>query len=321
MSDPVYSQFVRYSQPALIIFGTVGAILNQILFFCRKPLRASSCSLYFRALSANDLLVIYTIVLPLWLATQFGIDPSIKYNWYCKASKYVQTSLYTVSPYFVVLACFDRLCTSSTSARLRRIATIRIASYLVSCTVVFVCAAYFHIPIWYKLAPYYNIQYCYSPDLTYSKFIGLFVLFFLCIIPPSLMVILCTITFIFLRQQRRRVMPVNQARLRQRDNQLLKMLFMYVALNVTCTVPFAVAYVMLTFQQPTYVPLHVTLFRVFSLLLNVNFATSFYAYTLGTPFYRHELYNLIQSIKIKLWQTNDVQLARRPAHLSSANLT
>jgi hypothetical protein len=300
MTDSIYFQFTRYSQPPLIFFGTIGAVLNQILFFYRKPLRMSSCSLYFRALSANDLLVIYAVILPLWLASQFGLDLSNKLDWYCRIKKFVQTSLYTLSPYLVVLACFDRLCTSSTNVRLRRLATIRVASFLIPCTVIFVFAAYFHLPIWYKLAPYYNIYYCYSPSPTYSKFIGVFVLIFLCLIPPVSMVILCSITLMFLRQQRRRIMPVNQVRLRQRDNQLLKMLFIYVALNVICNVPFAVTYVMLMYQQPNYVPLDVTLFSVFSLLLNVNYSTSFYAYTLGTPFYRHELYNLIKVIKSKL---------------------
>jgi len=97
-------------------------------------------------------------------------------------------------------------------------------------------------------------------------------------------------------------MPVNQIRLRQRDNQLLKMLFIYVALNVTCTAPFSV----------TYVQLHVTLFRLFGLLLNVNFSTSFYAYTLGTPFYQREL--KIQTLKSKLRQTNSVHSMRRTTH-------
>ncbi len=78
MSDAIYFQFKRYSQPPLIIFGTIGAVLNQILFFYRKSLRKSSCSLYFRALSANDILVLYTVVLPLWLSSQYRIDLSQK---------------------------------------------------------------------------------------------------------------------------------------------------------------------------------------------------------------------------------------------------
>jgi hypothetical protein len=317
MSDPIYFQFTRYTQPPLIIFGTIGAILNQILFFYRKPLRMSSCTLYFRALSANDLLVIYTVVLPLWLADQYNLDPSQNYNWYCKLKTYLTDSLYTLSPYLVVLACFDRLCTSSTNIQLRKIATIGIASYLIPAMIIFIFAMYFHIPIWYEVAPYLSISICYAPNPIYSKFVSLFILFFLCIIPPTLMVILCSITLMFLRQQRRRIMPVNQIRLRQRDNQLLKMLFIYVAFNVICNVPFAVTYVMLMFQQPRYVPMDITLFSLFGLLLNVNFATSFYAYTLGTPFYRHELSNLIQDFKRKLWRTNEVHIIPRIAHGSS----
>ncbi|CAF0804915.1 unnamed protein product [Adineta ricciae] len=311
MADPTYFQATRYSQPILIVFGTAGAILNQILFFSRKSLRKNSCSLYFRALSINDLLVIYTVVLPLWLSNQFNIDPSNSYNWYCKLKTYVADSLYTISPYLVVLACFDRMCTSSTNASLRQLATIRVGFYLIPLTVVFIFAAYFHVPIWYRTGYTNNATFCYSPDAIYSRFIGLFVLFFLCIIPPILMVVLCIITLIFLRQQRRRIMPVNQIRTRQRDHQLLKMLFMYVTMNVICNVPFAVTYVMLMFQQPRYVPLHVNLFRLFGLLLNVNFATSFYAYTLGTPFYRHELYNFMISVRHRIRQANYVLCTQR----------
>jgi hypothetical protein len=317
MSDALYFQFTRYSQPILIVFGTIGALLNQALFFYRKPLRMSSCSMYFRALSANDLLVIYIVILPLWLGNQFNMTPEKQYDWYCRLKTYITDCLYTVSPYLLVLACFDRLCTSSANARLRRFATIRVAFYLIPCMALFVFVAYFHVANWYQLVIYANVPYCTSPNPTYSKFIGLFILFFLCIIPPILMVTLCSITLMFFRQQRRRVMPVNQARLRQRDNQLLKMLLTYVAANLICTVPFAVTYVLLMFEQPRYLPLHVSLFRLFSLLLNVNFSTSFYAYTLGTPFYRHELYNLIQSIRGKLHPTNNIQVAQRKTHITN----
>jgi hypothetical protein len=316
MPDAIYFQFTRYSQPLLIVFGTIGAIFNQILFFCRQPSRKSSCLLYFRALSTNDLLVLYTIVLPLWLGNQFQIDPSQQLNWYCKFKTYFTDSLYTLSPYLVVLACFDRLCTSSTNIYFRKITTIRIATYLIPAMIIFIFALYYHVPIWYKVVLYLSISYCTVFNPIYSKFIAFFILFILSIMPSVLMVILCSITVILLRQQRRRVMLVNQARLRPRDNQLIKMLFIYVAFNVTCSLPFTFTYVMLMLEQPNYVPEHVILFRLFALLLNVNFSTSFYAYTLGTPFYRHELYNLIQDFKNKLCSTNHIHSIQRTTHES-----
>ena len=63
MNENIYIQLSRYTQPVLIIFGTIGALLNQLLFHRRKLLRTASCSFYLRALSINDLLVLYVIVL------------------------------------------------------------------------------------------------------------------------------------------------------------------------------------------------------------------------------------------------------------------
>jgi hypothetical protein len=311
MTESIYFQINRYSQPPLILFGTIGAIANQILFFSRRPLRSTSCSLYFRALSANDLIVLYLVVFPLWFTTQFGGDPSQKFDWYCKMKTYLSDSFYNLSPYFIVLACFDRLCTSSTNARLRKLATIRIAIFLIPAMTIFVFFAYFHVLIWYQLVHFPTISVCYSPNPIYNKAISLFALLFFCIIPPTLMIIFCCVTLILLRKQRRRIMPVNQTRLRQRDNQLLKMLIIYVLTHITCTVPFTVTFVTYVYTQAQSSQTLLNLFRLFSLLLNVNFAGSFYVYTLGTPFYRHELYNLLKAGRNRI--------IRPSTHVISAN--
>jgi hypothetical protein len=302
MADSIYIQISRYSQPVLIIFGTIGALLNEILFFSRRQLRSTSCSLYFRALSANDFIVLYLVVLPLWYTSQFGDDPSSRFDWYCKIKTYLSDSFYTLSPYFIVLTCFDRLCTSSTNARLRKIATIRIAIFLISAITIFVFLAYSHIPIEYELLYFPTGSTCSSSNPIYTKILSLFLLLFLCIIPPILMIICCSVTIFLLRQRRRRIMPVNQARLRQRDNQLLKMLFIYVFVHIICTVPFTVTYVVLVFGPTQYSEIVVDLFSVSLLLLNANFATSFYIYTLCTPFYRHELYNLVRASRNRIIQ-------------------
>lgn len=306
MSDALFFQTSRYTQPPLILLGTIGALLNQVLFYARKPLRSTSCALYFRALSINDLLVLYIVVLPGWLSAQFSIDPSRQSDAYCRLKTYVNNSLYTLSPYFIVLACLDRLCMSSTDVRLRRVATLRVASVLIPIMGILVFLAYFHVPIWYMIVRNASgtVSSCSIPNAIYLKMISLFLFVFLCVLPPTLMVTTCTITLILLRHQRQRIMPVNQARLRQRDNQLLKMLFIYVASHIVCTVPFTVTYVIFVFVPSGSSRLLLNLFRLFSLLFNVNFATSFYVYTLCTPFYRHELVNLLKSGQRRLIRTS-----------------
>ena len=300
MTDATYLYLSRYTQPALIVFGTFGALANQVLFYSRKPLRATSCSLYFRALSLNDLAALYIYVLLQWLVDQYNFDPTKNFDWYCRLKTFLNSGLYTLSPYLVVMACFDRFCTSSTDARLRRIATVRVASYLIPCTCIFVFASYFHIFIWYQLikTPAYTV--CVATNALYTKFFSLFITIFLGLMPPILMLTFCGATLISLRQQRRRVMPVNQLRTRQRDNQLLKMLLLYVICHLILTIPFAVTLLLVVYQQANLSAILILLFRCFVLLFNVNFSTSFYIYTLGTPFYRQELFSLIDSIKGRL---------------------
>ena len=314
MSDSIYLYLSRYTQPAIIVLGTLGAVFNQILFYKRKSLRTTSCSLYFRALSVNDLLVLYLYVLFQWLTDQYNFNPSLQYEWYCKGKSFINSGLYTLSPYLVVLACFDRLCTSSTNTSLRRIASIRVAFYVIPCTVIFVFAAYFHTLVWYQLivTPYYSS--CTVVNATYGRVIPAFLIIFLALLPPTLMIIFCSITFVLLRQQRRRVMPVNQVRARQRDNQLLKMLFIYVVCHLICTIPFSTTFIILVYQMSYYSPTIILLLRCFVLLFNLNFATSFYIYTLGTPFYRRELYSLIRQMTIGLRKMMTEERLQARAH-------
>ena len=300
MTDAVYYKLSLYTQPALIILGTIGAVFNQILFSSRKSLRASSCSLYFRALSASDLLVLYIYVLLQWLSDQYKFDPALQYNWYCKTKTLIHTGLYTLSPYLLVLACFDRLCTSSRSVRLRRIATIRVASMIIPCATVLVFATYAFIPAWYSLVNLPSGPMCNVFNALHSRIFSIILVVNLGFLPPILMTIFCSITLTFLRAQRRRIMPINQARSRRRDNQLIKMIVLYVLAHLICTIPFSTVLLIVVYQLPLPSPASISAFRLSILLFNVSFSTSFYIYTLGTPFYRQELCCLIKDIYQKI---------------------
>lgn len=294
--DDIGDQVQRYGQPIIIILGTIGAVLNQILFYSRKQLRSTSCALYFRAMSRNDLLVMWFVIFSQWLSNQFNIAPENQYDWYCKLSNYLTYIFYSVSPYILVLVCFDRLCTSSTNARLRRIATKRVASFIIPALIILLCLSYLHIPIWFKL---YNIDsdlVSMARDAVYSNFLAAFLLFVFCFTPPILMVVLCSITFISLRQQRNRIMPVNQMRSRQRDTQLLKMLFIYVTWNIICIVPFSVTYFIYIQNDNRTSMTMGNLMQIFGTVIHLTYASSFYVYTLGTPFYRDELLSLLKTV-------------------------
>jgi len=303
--DSVYLQMNRYMLSTTIILGTISALANQILFYFRKPLRTTSCALYFRALSANDLIVIWLIMFPEWISFQFQINPSDQYVWFCKLYTYSTYVFYTLSPYFIVLACFDRLCTSSTNVRLRKIATIRIAYILIPTVIILIFLVYGYVPIWSRIVSTPSNSFCAITNPSYNKILGFSLLLLFCLIPPTLMIIFCTITFILLRQQRHRIMPVNQARLRHRDNQLIKMLFLYVTSNIVCILPFSVTYFIQIYRYQNQSPLTNSMVQIFALFTNIAYATSFYVYTLGTPFYRDELVSLLKCIWQRFHRNNN----------------
>jgi hypothetical protein len=297
MNENIYIQLSRYIQPTLIIFGTIGALFNQILFRRRKLLRTASCSFYFRALALNDLLVLYIIVLTQWLNDQFQFDPTSKYIWYCKIRTYLMYCLYAISPYYIVLVCVDRLCRTSKYTSIRCIATPRRARQIISITVVIIFLIYF--PILFQFGIGHSI--CMPLKLSYYRFLGHFLIILYCFLPPLLISIFSCWTLISLRRRQKKQQQKYQLKIllphnrrRYRDYQLIKILLLYVSTNIICTFPFAILILLDVYRYNSNHQL-MPYIKSAVLLCNLNHCASFYIYTLGTPLYRRELIHLIRS--------------------------
>ncbi len=298
MNEDFYIQLSFYTQPILIFFGTIGALLNQILFRRRKLFRKASCSYYFRALSINDLFVLYFIVLTQWFDDQFHFNPTIKYIWYCKIRTYAMYCLYAVSPYFLVLACFDRLCRTSKNIQLRRIATPTIAHHIIPIIILLIMIVYCHILLQFNI----NYSRCIPLNRSYFRFLGYLLLVFYCLLPPILMSTFCICTYFLLNHRRHKQQILYKLRIyslhnrRYRDYQLIKILFLYVTTNIICTFPFAIIFLLNVYKSNSNAQLSILL-KCTILLTNFNYCSSFYVYTLGTPLYRRELLYLIKTLR------------------------
>ena len=294
MNEHLYLQISRYSQPSIIAIGTIGSLFNQILFHRRQSLRTASCAVYFRALSINDLLVLYIVVFTQWLTDQFQLDLTVDYQWFCKIRTYLMYCSYAISPYLIVLVCLDRLCRVSNYARLRRLTTPRRARQLILGCILLICLIYSHILWQYKLTQ----GICHPLSLVYFRFLGCFLLIFYCLLPPILMSITSSLTLVLLhrRQQRQKtkfkpIVLSSPKRHRNRDYQLMKVLVLYVTSNAICTLPFALIFLVTIFRANADSQLLLWI-KTSVLLCNVNYCTSFYVYTLSMPFYRQEFFHL-----------------------------
>jgi len=117
----------RYLPIPLLFFGTIGNILN-ILVFTRKTFRNNICVAYFMASTIFDSFIIIFSLLPRLLAG-FNSDPSQYSAVLCKLRFFITYFAGYTSAWFISLACVERYLSSSTSVHRRQLITMKRAYF------------------------------------------------------------------------------------------------------------------------------------------------------------------------------------------------
>ena len=280
----------------LIIIGTVGNTLN-LFIFTRPFLLKSSCTLYMIAASIDNLLVIYTSLLTRLLSTGFSIDIAAFSNFTCRFRFYVGYVFFALSPYFFILACFDRYCLSSPSASRRSWSSRKITQRCIVGAILLACILYSHMAFFFELHPVRGGFTCYSRQGVYDLFYRIFYLLIYCLLPSFAMGVLCTLTLMNIRHQSRRIRSnlVNKGigLHRRIDRQLIRMLFSQVLIQFLCTLPFAILN-LLGLMIDTNGSVFAFFQQIWILPLFVSYTTSFYVFTMSSRLYRQELMKLLK---------------------------
>ncbi len=276
-----------------IILGTIGNILNLIIFTRPKHSR-SSCILYFIAASIDNILVIYTSLLFRLLSSGYSYNITIS-DFVCKLRLYLSYVFLAVSPYFFILACFDRYCSSSVSVRRRSWCNRKIAKRLIIAALILACVLYLHMAIFYKMIISGTSISCSATSGVYTVFYRIFYLVIYCLLPSACMGVLCILTLINIREQARRIRPTLVSggnNLRRIDRQMMRMLFSQVLTQLLCILPHAIISILALFIN-TSSTIYNFFNQIFILPLYVSYATSFYVFTLSSRIYRKELMKII----------------------------
>lgn len=280
----------------LIVIGTVGNILNLFLF-TRPVLLKSSCTLYLIAASIDNLLVIFTSLLTRLLATGFSIDIASFSNVICRLRYYLSYVFFALSPYFFILACFDRYCLSSGSASRRSWSNHKIAKRCIIGAIVLACLLYSHMAFFFELQPVGDGFFCYSRPGIYDLFYRIFYLVVYCLLPSFAMAVLCILTLMNIRRQSRTIRSTlvngNISLHRRLNRQLIQMLFSQVLTQLLCTLPFAIIN-LLELVTNTDGDLFAFFYQLCIIPLFVSYSTSFYVFTMSSRLYRQELIKLFK---------------------------
>jgi hypothetical protein len=214
----------------------------------------------------------------------------------CKLRYYVGYIFFAVSPYFMILACFDRYCSSSTSTARRSWSDKKVAKRLIIGAIILASILYLHMAIFYEIITSGSSKSCTDRPGVYNTFYRIFYLIVYCILPSVCMGLFCALTFINIRQQSRRIQPAlvagNNNRRTRIQRQMIKMLFLQVLTQLLCILPHAIINLLSLFIN-TSTTIYSFFNQIFILPLFVSYTTSFYVFTLSSPIYRQELMKLM----------------------------
>ncbi|CAF4762978.1 unnamed protein product, partial [Rotaria sp. Silwood1] len=104
-------QLNRYFPLPFLILGTIGVILN-IIIFTRRSLFINSCTHYLLGNTIANFVVLYWVVITRILSDGYKIDPSTTSDTFCKVRYFFTYVPRTLSTWCILLACADRWASS-----------------------------------------------------------------------------------------------------------------------------------------------------------------------------------------------------------------
>ena len=193
----------RYLPIPLFIFGTFGNALN-IYVFTRKALRKNSCVQYLLATSIVSIFALY-IGMMSRLLNGYGLDYTTYSAILCKIRYFfTYLSLYCTS-WFITLGCFDRFCSSSTSASLRNLCNGRIVGRTLVAVIAFGCVIFAETLYCFSNGNVNSVASCYTISVECQVVDGLLLMIFFTAIPICLMITFGCLTLRNIRTSRRQV--------------------------------------------------------------------------------------------------------------------
>jgi hypothetical protein len=294
-----------------IIIGTMGNVLNIILFKQRHLRTLSPSITFLLAASVVNLVDIYSFIL-LRTLIGFKITPAFYSSVLCKLQIYLYYTSFCLSSWYMVGCCADRFFASSPSAVVRRYSSIRTTHRIVLAITITLLLVYSPLLYCYDANLFQKPAPCY-PQNSVCEMIDLtFYFIFQSIGPPVCILIFGIGTFIHIRQGRHvrqnitsmvtaSAIPAtstNSTTTKKNKRSILSMVIVQVILYILCSLP------LLAFKIYSNIPLSIiksgVRLSVENLILHVTIVLSFvdkifsfYIYTLASDYFRGELIKLV----------------------------
>jgi hypothetical protein len=186
-----------------LIIGIIGGICNLITFTAPQ-LRRNACVFYLLCASAFQLLSILFIIPTSMSSNNFGNKLEDQSIIYCKIRYYFVVTLPQLATYYLLLSTLDRCFASYNNNRIRAWSQLKIAHRLSTAVLIFVFVPNIHLLVFYTI---YNNNCQILPGTISTIVISIYTLIIDIFLPYTLMFIFCVITYVNMKEAKRRVIP------------------------------------------------------------------------------------------------------------------
>jgi len=283
-----------------MVLGCTG---NAYVVFVFLKNRKNACAIFL--LSAALMNIIYlAFSIPLTVYTYEYGDPSLNSMVLCKLRYYLFHIWGQMSRYFIVLACIDRFALTNMNANIRTFSQSYVAQYLIVITTIFWHLFAIHIVIMTTIK---NGR-CGYFDL-YSTLNSIYVLIFVCLVPPVTMGIFGYLAFRNMKRLHTRVQTAETVKtsvvIYRHDRNLLVMVLAEVLVYVVTMSLYpviifelAVTGSMAANKSLQQVQIENFILFIAQFLIYINTSAPFYIYLIASKTFRNDFKETIS----KSWQ-------------------
>ena len=282
-----------YLQPVQFFLVIITNSLN-IRILCSRTLRSSPCTHYFLAYAIFS--IIYTVlVCPTQFLRGFYIDWANE-RIGCKMHFYFVFVAPVQAKIMLLLASFDRYCSSSQSHQLYSKSTIRTARVVIVLGTILSAIYMSPMLIIYKWDE--NSKKCLQQSNTLIHIYILSQVIFYYILAPMLMIVFGSLTIFNIHHQSINSKPLTASiRRRRTEGQLARMLFLQVIIHLILVLPFGIIYGMNALDPSTRTPKVLAIRYILVMWQQCDYFVSFFLYILSGNVYRRELIRILRSLR------------------------
>ncbi|CAF1034794.1 unnamed protein product [Adineta steineri] len=281
-------QYSLYSTSFIFIIGTIGNLLNILIFTTLKIFRNNECVLYVVIEAIANIFQLTTFTLISLLSAVYQTDPANSSLFWCKFRSMMIVLCTLISFFTISCSAFHQYLSTSPLLYLRQLSTIKLTKFLI-CTSVII-SLLFTIPFIIFLEIRASVCAIFNQNmLNYLSY------FYYPVLSGLLPVVIASVFSILaynnVRRIVRRQIPIVRRRL---DQQLTAMILIRIIVFIVLTVPYDIQRMYTNIAKVNqsnlfYYAINTLIGAILATLFYINYAASFYIFSITSARFRRQV--------------------------------